>query len=113
AIVHQHSPLSATGLCRTSLPVCPGARGARSMTLHQCVSGARSAFLNLLADPRAAQRKQLRHILQSNATTEFGRRHAFASLRNESEYRAAVPIQSYDDLRHSIDRVANGEPSIL
>jgi hypothetical protein len=53
---------------------------------------------------RREQRQLLREILRANADTEFGRRHAFATIRTEHEYRARVPVHSYEDLRRAVRR---------
>ena len=54
--------------------------------------------------PRATQDAVLRRILAANAETEFGREHGFASIVNVSDYRQAVPVLTYEDLREAIER---------
>ena len=53
--------------------------------------------------PAAAQQKVLSEILAANADTAFGKRHRFASIRTAVDYRRAVPVQSYEDLRADIE----------
>ena len=65
------------------------------------------------ATPRASQAALLRQILAANAGTDFGRTHGFADIRTIDDFRARVPIRSYDALRPWLDRVASGETGIL
>ena len=55
-------------------------------------------------DPRAAQEAVLARILAANADTEFGREHGFSRLAGMREYRQAVPVHTYEDLRDAIER---------
>lgn len=55
-------------------------------------------------DPRGAQEAALRRILTANAGTEFGREHSFARVSGIGEYRQAVPVCTYEDLREAIER---------
>lgn len=63
--------------------------------------------------PRASQAALLRQILAANAGTDFGRTHGFADIHTIDEFRARVPIRSYDALRPWLDRVASGETGVL
>jgi hypothetical protein len=63
--------------------------------------------------PGAAQWDKLRDICARNAGTEFGRQHGFERIRSVSDYRAAVPPQTYDTLAPCIDRMTAGEPNVL
>ena len=53
--------------------------------------------------PAAAQQTVLSEILAANAETAFGKRHGFASIRNAADYRHAVPVHDYEDLRADIE----------
>ena len=71
------------------------------------------AFKQAWAASRASQWMLLSDILQKNAQTEFGRQHGFGAITSFEEFRARVPIRTYDDLRPWLDRVIAGEPSVL
>ncbi len=64
-----------------------------------------------------AQRHQLKALLRANSRTEFGRYFSFAEIRDTDQYRAAVPVHTYEDLASYTDRFeANGllgEPIVL
>ena len=61
-------------------------------------------MLRAASDPRGAQEAALRRILAANAETEFGREHGFARVSGIGEYRQAVPVCTYEDLREAIER---------
>ena len=58
---------------------------------------------NAAKSPTAAQQTVLSEILAANAETAFGKRHGFASIRNAADYRRAVPVHDYEDLRADIE----------
>ena len=66
-----------------------------------------------LRDPAGAQFRLLRTYLHDNADTEFGRTHCFSRLRTPADFRAAVPLHTFDDYAPYIDRIAGGEPKVL
>ena len=61
-------------------------------------------MLRAARDPRTAQEAALRRILSANAETEFGRKHGFGQAAGLAEYRQAVPVCTYEDLREAIER---------
>lgn len=54
--------------------------------------------------PREAQSALLKQILATNSETDFGKRHGFSRINSMDDYRRAVPIQTYEDLRPYIER---------
>ena len=54
--------------------------------------------------PRETQEAVLRRILSANADTEFGREHGLGGVANVDDYRQAVPVLTYEDLREAIER---------
>ncbi len=56
------------------------------------------------ADPAAVQDQVLKRILSDNAGTVFGTDHRFGSIAGFEDYRRAVPVQTYEDLRELIER---------
>ena len=59
------------------------------------------------------QRSWLMACLRRNAATAYGRRYDFASIRDEDDYRAWVPLVACDDLAESIREIAGGGADIL
>ena len=69
----------------------------------------RAPLLRATRHVEAAQHDLLMAILNENASTQFGREHDFASISNLADYRARVPVQTYDILEPYITRQA-GRP---
>jgi len=61
----------------------------------------------------AAQRDRLQRLISANANTEFGREHGFTSMSNVDDFRARVPIRTYEDFSPYIDSIAEGRPRVL
>lgn len=59
------------------------------------------------------QRKVLAHLLQKAAHTEWGQRYQYESLKNYEQFAATVPVNTYEELKDSIDRMRHGEANIL
>ncbi|HEX5024147.1 MAG TPA: GH3 auxin-responsive promoter family protein [Agriterribacter sp.] len=63
--------------------------------------------------PVASQREVLQDLVTSAQYTEFGRKYDFSSLFSTRDFKKAVPIHEYDDLKPYIQRMMNGEENIL
>jgi len=61
-------------------------------------------FIEATKSPEAAQKDLLRQILTANAETHFAKRHQLSRVRDLEDFRKAVPVQSYEDLRPLIER---------
>jgi len=81
--------------------------------LARKLRGRSRAFRDSLADPRTAQARQLRAVLERNAGCEYGRRFDFAGIAGYEEYRRRVPVVSAEELRPWVDRMEGGEPGLL
>lgn len=57
-------------------------------------------------DVARAQAAVLRRLLTSNAETDFGREHHFASIATHAEYQRSVPTATYEDMQPYIERAA-------
>lgn len=63
---------------------------------------------------KSFQASKLRHYLEENSNTEFGKKHDFSSIRNYEDYKQAVPIlEDYSDYKSYIDQIAAGKSNIL
>jgi len=63
--------------------------------------------------PVAAQREVLQDLVTSAQYTEFGRKYDFSSLYTVRDFKKAVPIHEYDDLKPYITRIMEGEQNLL
>ncbi|MBS1948894.1 MAG: GH3 auxin-responsive promoter family protein [Bacteroidetes bacterium] len=64
-------------------------------------------------DPIAVQREVLQDLVTAAQYTEFGRKYGFSKIFSIKEFKKAVPIHEYDDLKPYIQRIMNGEQNIL
>src|SRR5215217_7498523 len=70
-------------------------------------------FDNLSRAPAQSQQRLLRQILETNADTEFGRRHGFGSIATFRDFQERVPISGYEDLEPYITEEMQGRPNQL
>ncbi|MCF3110570.1 GH3 auxin-responsive promoter family protein [Niabella sp. CC-SYL272] len=63
--------------------------------------------------PLDAQREVLQNLVTSAQYTEFGRKYHFSNLYNIRDFKKAVPIHEYNDLKPYIERCMNGEQNLL
>ena len=61
----------------------------------------------------ALQRAVLEHLIHTAKNTEYGRNHAFSSLKGYDDFIAHVPVNTYEELKGDIDRMRQGEADIL
>lgn len=64
-------------------------------------------------DVGATQEARLLDIVRRNANTEVGRRYGFGSIANVDEYRARVPLTTWDEMAPLVDRMVAGERNVL
>ncbi len=63
--------------------------------------------------PVSSQREVLQDLVTSAQYTEFGRKYNFSSLFSTRDFKKAIPIHEYDDLKPYIQRMLEGEQNIL
>lgn len=66
-----------------------------------------------LAEPVKAQHHVWQDLLAAGQYTEFGRLHNFSNIQSLADFKKAVPIHSYEDVKPFIDRMLKGEENIL
>ncbi|TVR82393.1 MAG: hypothetical protein EA409_04965 [Saprospirales bacterium] len=59
------------------------------------------------------QKKILKDNLQRASKTSFGKDHHFDRIKNHKDFKKAIPIRDYEELRPYIDRVVAAEENIL
>jgi len=64
-------------------------------------------------DPIAVQREVLQDLVTSAQYTEIGRKYNFSKLFSIKEFKKAVPIHEYDDIKPYIQRIMEGEENLL
>ena len=61
----------------------------------------------------AVQREVLRKLVEKAQHTEFGKAHGFADIQSYDDFAKRLGINTYEDLKESIDRMRHGESDIL
>ena len=59
------------------------------------------------------QSQLLRRYLRTNNETEYGQKHQFAQIGSASHYQKNIPLTTYDDYSDYIQRIGEGEKSVL
>lgn len=70
-------------------------------------------FHAALRDPERAQLTWLKSFLRTNAGTAYGRAHRYADISSVAEFRARVPVETYETLAPWVERVEGGEREVL
>jgi hypothetical protein len=65
------------------------------------------------SNPQDAQREVLQELVTSAQYTEFGRKYKFSELFNVRDFKEAVPVHEYNDLKPYIQRMMNGEQELI
>ena len=61
----------------------------------------------------ALQHKVLQYLLQHGKDTEYGRKYSMTKARGYEDFARCVPVNTYEELKHDIDRMRHGEPNVL
>jgi GH3 auxin-responsive promoter len=72
-----------------------------------------AAFRKDLTNAEALQRGVLEECIARNAGSAFGKQHGFSAIHSEAEFRAAIPIRTYEEFSPWIERAAAGERGVL
>ena len=59
------------------------------------------------------QRQVLAHLLEAARDTEYGSQHGFAGIRGYDDFVRLNPVNTYEELKGSIDRMRHGEKDVL
>ena len=65
------------------------------------------------AYPHDVQRDVFEDLIQQAYKTEFGKKLQFDRISNYTDYKNAIPLQSYEDLKPFVDRLKQGEQNLL
>jgi hypothetical protein len=64
-------------------------------------------------DGQALQEAVLGRLIAEAKDTEYGRNHAFATMKGYDDFARHIPVNTYEELKESIDRMRHGEADIL
>ncbi|MFM8372956.1 MAG: GH3 auxin-responsive promoter family protein [Bacteroidota bacterium] len=65
------------------------------------------------ANAVAHQEKTMYQLVKSAAGTAFGHDHAFSSVKSYEDFKRAVPVRDYEELKHYVERIKSGEKDVL
>jgi hypothetical protein len=63
--------------------------------------------------PAQVQQRVFSHLVRKATGTAFGRDHQFADIQNHADFVDAVPVRDYEELLPYVNRVKEGEGSVL
>lgn len=63
--------------------------------------------------PAEAQQRWFRQLIDGGRTTVFGRDHRFKDIQTIEEFRQAVPVRDYEDLKPYIEQILHGDSDVL
>jgi hypothetical protein len=63
--------------------------------------------------PHEVQREVLFELLDKASNTEFGLKYNFKTIHSEKEFSERIPIQTYDDIKPTVERMMLGEKNLL
>jgi len=85
----------------------------RSFVVRPFAQSVARSIARWSANAVACQEKTMHKIVAQAAQTAFGREHGFSQIKTYEDFKQAVPIRDYEDLKAYIERVKNGEPDVL
>ncbi|MFK7810475.1 MAG: GH3 auxin-responsive promoter family protein [Saprospiraceae bacterium] len=65
------------------------------------------------AKPIEAQQSIFKKLIKEGKKTAFGKDHNFNNIKSYKDFKANVPIQDYEGMRHYVDRIIDGEADVL
>jgi hypothetical protein len=63
--------------------------------------------------PLEIQNETLLDLLNNAAETEWGKSHNYSKIRSVQDFKNAVPLQQYEDIKPFVDRLREGEKDLL
>ena len=59
------------------------------------------------------QDRTLKMLVSKASKTEFGKDHNFKAIKNYNDFKKNVPVQDYEGLKSSVEKVVEGMPDVL
>jgi hypothetical protein len=66
-----------------------------------------------MMNPSAAQHTVWQDLVGAGQYTEFGRHYNFSQVQSLEDFKARVPVQTYEDMKPFIERMMKGEENVL
>ncbi|MGQ1785377.1 MULTISPECIES: GH3 auxin-responsive promoter family protein [unclassified Saccharicrinis] len=65
------------------------------------------------SNPEEVQKDQLMELIRKASATELGRYYDFASIKSVIDFQNRVPVQKYEQIESSIDKIRHGGKNVL
>ena len=63
--------------------------------------------------PAEAQQRWFKQLVSVGRQTQFGKDHHFHDIQTIEDFRQAVPVRDYEDLKPYIQKILDGAPDVL
>ncbi|MFS4415416.1 GH3 auxin-responsive promoter family protein [Maribacter sp. 2307ULW6-5] len=63
--------------------------------------------------PHLAQERVLKNLLSEGKKTQFGQDHGFRDIQHYEDFKKAVPVRDYEDLKPYVERAVAGEKDVF
>ena len=87
--------------------------GFRSFLLYPFAKYVGNKISRWSANAIADQEKILSNLVKDARNTAFGKDHQFEKIHNYEDFKAAVSIRDYEDLKPYVERIKQGEKDVL
>lgn len=81
--------------------------------IRPAFNGRLRAIERYFNEAESIQRNVLAKLLQKSANTEWGQRYGYSQIKSYEQFARTVPVNTYEELKDSIDRMRHGEADIL
>jgi hypothetical protein len=66
-----------------------------------------------MKNPHGCQKNVFTYLIQKGLKTSFGKEHNFSQITNYGSFKQLIPVRTYEEFASYIQRVRNGEKSVL
>src|SRR5690606_25442954 len=66
-----------------------------------------------IQNPIQTQNEIFEELVSTGKNTAFGKDHNFNSIQNYNDFKQNVPVRDYEEFKHYIERIQNGEADVL
>ncbi len=96
--------------------ICPGKHncmGFRAFIIRPFAKSIARSIRRWSEDAVNRQEKVMKQLITKGRKTAFGQDHHLAAVRSYDDFKKAVPVRDYEELKGYIERIKNGESDVL
>jgi len=87
--------------------------GLKAYAAKWLAKRAHKQSLQWILNPVDTQRKVFQSLISKGSETRFGEDHDFSSIKSYEDFKAAVPVRDYEQLKPYIKKILDGEENVL